>query len=501
MFNGIKNFITRWGQRLGIIDKLKELNDHEEIIVNDDFYNKLKVWRELYKGYHDDFHLVSEMTLEGPSERKIYSLGLPKVIANEMATLIFNERAEISVSDEKFGEYIQQVLKDNKFNSRFQNALEYMFALGGMVIKPYYEDGKIKISFVTADCFYPTQWNAQGEIQGGVFLSEMQRNGKHYTHLEFHQFENGQYVVKNELYKSDNDLVIGKKVPLTELFQNLEEYVVFNDLKRPLFVYTKPNIANNIDTTSPLGISLYANSLSTIKAADRKYDSLMNEFELGRKRIVVPEHMVQVRVDEFKGTAKRLFNTRDSIYEAFKYDQDSNDANTIKEIDFNLRVDEHINAINSELELLAMKIGLSPGTFSYTAAEGLKTATEIISANSKTFRTKQSHENEVEQAITSMVEVIGILSELYGITTHPEEYEVTAFFDDSIIQDTDAKIDQQIKLVAAEFQSRVRAIKEIFGLTKEEAELRVLEINQEKLGSMPDFQQLQQQSSLFGGTE
>ena len=55
----------------------------------------------------------------------------------------------------------------------------------------------------------------------------------------------------------------------------------------PYFQIWKPNLANNFDTGSPMGISIYANSIDRFKSLDVKYDSFYNEFILGKKRIVV----------------------------------------------------------------------------------------------------------------------------------------------------------------------------------------------------------------------
>src|SRR5690606_39468519 len=51
---------------------------------------------------------------------------------------------------------------------------------------------------------------------------------------------------------------IGVRAALGTLYPELEQEVRISNLSRPLFVYFKPNIANNFDTQSPLGISIYA---------------------------------------------------------------------------------------------------------------------------------------------------------------------------------------------------------------------------------------------------
>src|SRR5690606_13683710 len=118
---------------------------------------------------------------------------------------------------------------------------------------------------------------------------------------------------------------------------------------------------NNIDLQSPLGISIFANALDTIKAIDTAFDSFHREFRLGRRRIIVPAHMVKVVIDPETGKAHRYFDDTDEIYEAFGTELDDSE---IKDISVSLRVEEHISAINALLNLFAMQTGFSTGTFS-----------------------------------------------------------------------------------------------------------------------------------------
>lgn len=68
----------------------------------------------------------------------------------------------------------------------------------------------------------------------------------------------------------------------------MNEETSLQGLTTSLFAYYRTAIANNIDENSPLGVSIYANALSTLKALDICYDSFIREFRLGKKRIIVP---------------------------------------------------------------------------------------------------------------------------------------------------------------------------------------------------------------------
>jgi A118 family predicted phage portal protein len=480
---------------MGILKGIESISELKDVDFSNEMYEKIEIWKALYKGYYEPWHKVRYHTIDGPKTRKMDTLQMPKVIASEMAGLVFDEKCEISISDQSLSDFIDGVFKDNKFYKEFQDYIEYMFAYGGMVIKPFVQDGKVRLSYVTADCFVPIAWH-NDTIDEGIFVSEYKRGQKTYTHLEWHRWDGKEYVIRNELYES-NGTDLGVKVALSTLFPDLEEEVRISGLQRPLFVYFKPNTANNIDTKSPLGISIFANALDTIHALDTAFDSFHREFRLGKKRIIVPAQMVKTVIDPLDGQPKRYFDATDEVYEAFNVEMDE-----IKLIDVNveLRVEEHISAINALLNILAMQTGFSAGTFSFDG-KSVKTATEVISENSKTFKSMKSHEIIIEEGIKELIDSIIAVAQLYGLYSGPTEYEVTVSFDDSVVEDKNAEIDQQIKLVSSGLNSKKRAIMKIHGVTEEEAMQILQEIQQENLQASPDLEELQSEVSFFGQRE
>ncbi|MFS8578793.1 MAG: phage portal protein [Novibacillus thermophilus] len=495
MFKSLIAKIRQVMYRMGLLKGIEKLSDHKDVTLNEEMFQQIEIWKSLYKGYYEKWHNITYQTVEGRKQRIMESLNMAKASAAEMASLVFNEKCEISISDDTLAKNIEEVFKQNKFYKKFQDYLEYSFALGGMVIKPYVEDEKIKLSFVTADCFIPLSWQNE-TIYEAVFPSEYKKGDKKYTHLEWHVWENGEYVIRNELYES-NGQDLGIKVALSTLFPDLEEEVRISGLSKPIFTYFKPNTANNIDTQSPLGISIYANALDTMKAIDTAFDSLHREFRLGKKRIIVPAHMVQVVIDSQTGEPKRYFNASDETYEALNADENDVD---IRDMTVELRVEEHIEAINALLNLFAMQTGFSAGTFTFDG-ESMKTATEVISEQSKTFKSKQSHEVIIEASLQELIDSIVAIAELYNIFSAPENYEVAISFDDSIAEDKSAEINQQIQLVTNQLQSRKRAIMRIHGMTEEDAEQLLQEIYAEERQGSPDFEELQSESVLFGARE
>src|SRR5690625_1295850 len=196
MFKKAFNSVRRWLYRMGWIKGIRNLEDHKEIMLSEEMYAYIDMWRSLYRGYleqdHDgnNWHKHVYRTIDGVKERRLDTLNMPKISAGEMASLVYNEKCEISIgdNDNETAKFVTDVLQSNKFNKKFQDYVEYMFSQGGMVIKPYAEKNpipsaneyKIKLSFVTADCFVPISWSNES-ITEAVFVNEIQKRDKKYT--------------------------------------------------------------------------------------------------------------------------------------------------------------------------------------------------------------------------------------------------------------------------------------------------------------------------------
>lgn len=303
-----------------------------------------------------------------------------------------------------------------------------------------------------------------------------------YTRLEFHSWEtSGRYTVRNELYRKRGSEyhsreALGKRVLLTEAYPNLQEVTLVENSPRPLFSYMRPSIANNLLDNTPLGISVYANALGTLKALDICYDSFIREFVLGRKRIIVPVSAIRTVINPLTGNPVRYFDANDDVFLAMNGEEDG--TLDIKDNTVEIRVEEHEAAINAFLGILSFQLGLSPGSLTFDRAEGLKTATEVISEKSKTFKTIKLHQVPIRDAIIGTAHSIIATAILYGVQYKGQSveelaapgYEVNVFFDDSIVQDRQTNLNEGIQLVTNSLMSKKKFMIDKLGYTEEEAE-------------------------------
>jgi len=188
MYNKIIRYLKGVLYNMGLLSGVKDLQEFKDIDIDEEHYRLIDQWNQLYKGYYEDWHDVDYHTLSGKKSRRMHTLNMGKHLSAEMASLVFNEQCEINLSDETLSENVHNVLSDNKFYREFQRYLEYGFATGGFVLKVYATDGDIKIGYVTADCFYPTEYT-NGKIKGGLFVNETKKGKDYYTLLERHMWD------------------------------------------------------------------------------------------------------------------------------------------------------------------------------------------------------------------------------------------------------------------------------------------------------------------------
>lgn len=483
-------------RRMGLLKALKDVKDHKKVNANDEDYKNIDMWKRLYQGHYAEWHNLNYEHNGNPVNRRQLSMNLPKVTAKYMSKLLFNEKVKINIDDEAAEEFVLNVLKTNGFTKNMERYIEYGEAMGGFVIKVYHDGKKnVKVSFATADCMYPLS-NDSENVDECVIANSFHKNNKYYTLLEWNEWQGDVYTITTELYQSDDPNEIGGKVSLKLLFNDIEPIVPLPALARPTFVYIKPNIANNKNLTSPLGISIYANALDTLKTLDLMFDSYYQEFKLGKKKVLVPSSFVKTAVN-LDGSTSQYFDSTDEAFFLYQGDQDA-DGKSVKDISVEIRSTEFIESINAMLRIYAMQVGLSAGTFTFDE-NGLKTATEVVSEKSETYQTKNSHSQLIEQGIKEMIVSILEIGKLVKAYSGEvvELDTITVDFDDSIAQDEDTTIN---RYTTAKNQGMIPlkiALQRAWNITDAEAEEWKEEIEKDGQSSLPE----NDLSGLFGDIE
>lgn len=402
----------------------------------------MAIWKSWYRGNVNDFHYFKIKMADGTTKQcEKLTMNMPKKVCEDFAKLLWSEKVQIKLDKKKSTEKLLSILenKENNFMTNFPAFLERVFALGTGVTVEYKKDDKTLIDYIDGDVIVPYKYT-NSYINGLITVSRYTKgtgaNKRYFTHITYHEYKDGKYTKLNELYKSSNETTLGREIDFNSEFPNViefEEYIT----DTPYFQIWKPVIANNFDTDSPMGISILANQIDKFKAIDTEYDSFNREFVTGKKRVLIDRTAVKKKTEvDADGNVNYIsyFDNNDEVYVAVA----GMENQPVKEIDFKLRYQEHISSINAQLNYISAGVGLGQNYYNFDG-QGVKTATEVVSENSDTYRTKKHHEIMVNDCLYDLVKAI---CELEGITYK----SINIVFDDSIIEDENALIKRGLEL-------------------------------------------------------
>lgn len=424
-----------------IIEKLKELGFST---VSEDFYQKVEDWKSWYVGDVKGFTHYKVKTGEKTVNCKRYSLGMAKKVCEDWAGLLMNEKVSITLAGESEQAFVDEIFERNNFHVKANELQELKAALGTVAYVPRVvgqsEGGsakEIQLDYVTVENIYPLRWR-NGEIAECAFTSITNVGENQYLYLQIHRLgENGNYIIQNRLYEVKNEQVTETDMNSVKGFERIPSEVDTKSSKRQ-FVIDRLAIVNNVDWSIPLGISVYANAVDILKGVDVAYDSYVNEFVLGKKRIMVKPAATTYLEGE------PVFDTDELVF--YVLPEDRSDADTIVPIDMDLRTEEHSTGMQDQLNMLSTKCGF--GEMYYRFDRGsVATATQIISENSTLFRTLKKHEWILKSVIEELCRVILRLGKSAMGRDMDENVEITVDFDDSIIEDDETEFNRDSRML------------------------------------------------------
>lgn len=362
-------------------------------------------------------------------------LSLASAIAAETARLTTLE-LKSKVSGSLRADYLDRQYQNLLDNIR--NITEVACATGGVVLKPYVSNGEIKVATVKAENFIPTDFNESGDIVGAAFLERYYSGKKVYTRIEQHEFKNGEYVITSDTYVGEDERELGKKIPIEDtIWRDIVPFVSMSGIKKPLFTYFKMPMANCIDSSSPLGVSVYARSCGLIGDAEEQYRRLIWEFESGERALYVDQSAMR------RDSAGNCEIPDRRLYRLLNSGDDTLFADWSPE----LRDSSIINGLNEILRRIEFNSGLAYGTLSDVMNVD-KTAEEIRVSKQRSYAHICEIQKSLRTALTDLVFVMDTLCDLYDLAT-PGNYNISFSFDDGIVAEKREEFGERFKLLEA----------------------------------------------------
>lgn len=433
---------------MNIFQKLKELGF--DTVPNEFYSQNIDLWQKWYEGKVNKFHNYRVWNGSSYVNCQRYSTGMAKKVSEDWANLLFNEKVAVTLEGKSEQEFYDEVTKENNFRVKCNEMQEkkaalgtgaYVFSVTGV---PVGEEGavegngnSIKMDYVAAQDIIPLSWD-NGIISECAFAIEKTIKAQKYVYCQIHHLVNGTYDIENHLYKKDNEQLSEAEMKEVEGFENVSPTVHTGSDKR-WFVIDRLNIANNSSMDNPMGISVFANAIDQLRGVDVAYDSYVNEFILGKKRIMVkPSAMKDI-------DGNMAFDANDVTF--YVMPEDAHDDSVIHEIDLSLRTDAHKTGIQDMLNMLSTKCGFGESHYKFENGS-IATATQIVSENSTLFRTIKKHEIILEDVLVEIARIILRLGNTYLGQSLNEDVEISIDFDDSIIEDKGTEFQRDVQMLS-----------------------------------------------------
>lgn len=433
-----------------------------------------------YRGFVDSFHkyYIKTGTTTFTNLEKL-PLYMAKKTGEDWANHLINEKCDIIIPQK---ELLDDILDKTKSWTKLNRAIEQSFCLGyGFMVQgvknlEINEEGAVvgnKDAYITNDYVPAIMCRpltyVDREVEDIAFVFE---NTK-YINVILHIRDTRKTIkiddkteINNENY--NNYDIVNIKVRNSGDFGVEERFTFHTKSPIKLFQPIQPNICNNADLDNPLSVSVYANAISTLMAIDNAYDSLNNEIQLGRKRVVADVDQY-TEVDE-KGNKVNTFDPNDAlIYSIPARDTKVGEGQKqlLEDISGQLRVNDIVAALNQQLSIYSSKVGLGENYYRFSDMQkGVTTATQVISENSTLYKTMRKHEILLEQSLKDMVLSLVYLNNTFtsNPTINVTKYsDITIQFDDSIIEDTNAQKTSDRQDVANGVMSKVEYRMKYFG--------------------------------------
>lgn len=479
MDKGLNSEASKWFASLGY--------DNVDLHTPMDSY--INTWWSYIRQEGNPFYWLEEPDTQNPAKKnkiKVRSCTPASMICDDMAGLIYNETASISLDEVEDGttvDWLEQWLDVTMWHDRAPLAIGRMCSTGtaawALHVSGFTETGKSPVLKVRptrydARSIIPLSWEVDDCIDC-AFLADVYIRGNKCTQIEVHKRgDDGNYEIYCAFFDKD-----GKRfVPYGYLDGNTS---VKTKQSYPTFSLIRLAFDNPYWDYSPMGVALFHDAIDALQTVDIAFDNMGSDVVMGRKLLVLPESMLSK--DEYGNaqvpmiTGKRFFvaaksNTYDDKARVFEYNP-------------SLRTEENRQALSTALQMLGKRIGFGIKSYALDDQGGITTAKQVAADNSEMMRAVRRHEHIIKPAIQSLITAAcGIYRELGTTPLVDIAGQVNVVLGDSIMQDDDSLRERDRADVAAGLLEPWKYMVRWQGYTEEEAKA-VQGVNDESALDIP----------------
>lgn len=357
-------------------------------------------------------------------------------VCDEWASLILNERTALGCKDAGLKAWIDERLGDflgdntdfvartfgmgsGAWSADFTGIDEYSTA--GATLRVRRHDAGFIVPLVNDDC----------ESVSCAFAGRVTVGGRPYDQVQVHEPDastGGSYHIRTWLFELRDH---AHPAQLPGVREDLDTMSVL-----PTYAIARPAIANTYEDHTPLGVSVFDDSIDSIKLVDEAFDLSYWSLKLGHPSVFMDDRALAR--DPKTGDVLSQDSISQRLYRLVEGSAGDRMPITIYNPD--LRVEQSVAALNNALSTMSFECGFGPGYFSFDKHQGLKTATEVVSDNSQLARNIRRHEKSFGVAIRRFVRgawaAETALRTGRPVSSDAEVPDVCVQWDDSVIEDS-----------------------------------------------------------------
>ena len=186
--------------------------------VSSEHYRMVQVWESWYRNKVRGFHRYKINNGSNTVRCDRLSAGMAKMVSEDLADDLMNEKVQITVSDSSANDYVHTVLENNNWSVQSNTYQERKSYTGTVAYVPYLDEveieedgtvipgsGTVKINYFEASNIFPLSWS-NGVVEECAFVSIHTVKGKKYAHIQLHvrEGEGMEYVILNHVLECTN---------------------------------------------------------------------------------------------------------------------------------------------------------------------------------------------------------------------------------------------------------------------------------------------------------
>jgi len=372
-------------------------------------------------------------------------------------------------------ETVNKILRDNRFNTQYRRQLEQTSAHGTVACYVRMDDvkfmddnsakdGKVRLNYVTADCFTPLTVENDVVTEAAFSGSSLHNGEKITTLVMFTLDDTKRYIAETHVFDKS-----GKELP------EKEQKVQLGDVKP--FGVMKIAEVNNLEDMEGYGYPKIYGAIPILETLDLCFNVLFGDLDKADKLILINEALCKFDENgkpiEPSEQMKKIF-----VILGQKLPQEKG---LVQEYNPKIRIEEITKTFELALSLLSMMFGY--GTKKYSFENGqITTATEYIGERQDQMQELNRQRQEAKEYISDICHAIMWFSNTYNGTTFDLDTEILIDFDDSFISDKETQI-QRRRDDALSFdipELLIWYLQDAYNLSEEEAKALVEQQQDEK---------------------